>query len=133
MNFLKLFLIIPSKYVKIIVSTSTPMNDTFLILKNVGSGNNLLKLEPMQYEDGRILLNLLLDDANRTLQPEQRNEILTKFKQTGLPLYLELAFKESKRWKSYTLTPDLDSSISGIIRQKFNRLSDDSNHGKIYS
>jgi hypothetical protein len=48
-----------------------------------------------------------------------------------MPLYLKLAFEEARRWKSYTTDVELASTIPGIIRQLFDRLSSDSNHGEI--
>ena len=91
----------------------------------------IIKLEPMPLEEGQILLDRWLDDkkVKRTLQPRQRSEVLNKFRQNGMPLYLKLAFDEARRWKSYTEDIELGMDIPGIIRTLFARLSSDNNHG----
>jgi len=92
---------------------------------------DLVKLEPMSPEEGGRLLDLWLENAGRTLQPPQRDEVLGKFGQSGLPLYLKLAFEEARRWKSYTERVELSPDIPGIIGDLFARLSSDANHGRI--
>lgn len=101
------------------------------ILKNKIPEENLLKLYGLDKEQGENLLKLWLKDGKRTLQSKQLNEIIDKFHIEGLPLYLKLAFEEAKSWKSYTETSELESDIPGIIKQMFNRLSADSNHGSL--
>ncbi|MEK6409089.1 MAG: AAA family ATPase [Acidobacteriota bacterium] len=107
--------------------------------------SNLLKLEPMPRAEADELLEAWLTDADRTLQSPQKNEVLRKFdasarptgessgsrEQGGMPLYLKLAFEEARRWKSYSPIADLAGDIPGIIRQLFERLSLDANHGKV--
>jgi WD40 repeat protein len=106
---------------------------------------NLVKLEPMPSEEGSELLEVWLKEAGRTLQLPQRDEVLRKFaasgrpaevssdirEEGGMPLYLKLAFEEARRWKSYSPPVDLAGDIPGIIRQLFERLSLDANHGKV--
>jgi len=92
---------------------------------------DLVKLEPMSPEEGGRLLDLWLENAGRTLQPRQRDEVLGKFGQSGLPLYLKLAFEEARRWKSYTERVELSPDIPSIIGDLFARLSSDANHGRI--
>jgi hypothetical protein len=129
------------EHVRLVVSTLTGECKTALERK-VPSG--LVKLEPMPKEEADELLEAWLTEAGRTLQPPQRNEVLTRFalsamitdegggdekKQHGMPLYLKLAFEEARRWKSYTPAVELTPNIPGIIRQLFERLSSDANHG----
>jgi hypothetical protein len=92
---------------------------------------NIIELKPMSPEEGEKLLDIWLRSAGRTLQPNQRSEVLGKFQQCGLPLYLKLAFEEARQWKSYTNAIKLSPNIPGIIRAFFERLSSDANHGQV--
>jgi WD40 repeat protein len=101
------------------------------------SPGSLLELRPMSPEDGEQILNTWLADAHRTLQPVQRQDVLSNFGQCGLPLYLRLAFEEARRWKSYDGlptgaddTPGLSYSVEGILLDLFARLESPANHGK---
>jgi WD40 repeat protein len=97
---------------------------------------SLLELRPMSPEDGEQILDAWLSAARRTLQPIQRDDILRKFGQCGLPLYLRLAFEEARRWKSYDGlptgaddTPGLNDSVEGILLDLFARLESPAHHG----
>jgi hypothetical protein len=92
---------------------------------------NFIKLTPMSEADGQSLLKVWLGEAARTLQAPQMDEVMAKFRENGLPLYLKLAFEEARRWRSYSPAVHLDSDIQGIIRQLFARLSLDANHGPL--
>jgi hypothetical protein len=131
------------EHVCLIVSTLE--NECKTALERRLPAENLVKLEPMLSEEGAELLKVWLDDARRTLQPAQRDEVLTKFSACGLPLYLKLAFEEARRWKYYILPAGpaepgiapvptefrLAGDIPGLIRQLFDRLSSDANHGSM--
>ena len=107
--------------------------------------SGLVKLEPMPKGEADELLEAWLMEASRTLQSPQKDEVLDKFEASakpadkgsgaeeegGMPLYLKLAFEEARRWKSYSPEADLAGNIPGIIRQLFDRLSLDTNHGEI--
>lgn len=117
------------KHVRIVV---TCLPDTCLAtLRKKLPEKNLIALQPMSLEEGQRLLQLWFEDAGRTLQPRQYGDIMTKFKQCGLPLYLKLAFEEARRWRSFTRKIELSSDIPGIIRDLFKRLSSDTNHGHV--
>jgi len=90
---------------------------------------NILKIEPMSLEEGRILLDLWLQDAGRKLQPPQEKDVLGKFAECGLPLYLKLAFEQACQWKSYSSDTSLSAGAPGILRDLFKVLSSESNHG----
>jgi hypothetical protein len=129
------------EHVRLIVATLE--NECKAALDRKLPAANLAKLEPMLSEEGAELLNAWLEDAGRTLQDAQRDEVLTKFSACGLPLYLKLAFEEARRWKYYIAPPGpadagiappptgvrLAGDIPGLIRQLFERLSSDANHG----
>lgn len=89
------------------------------------------RLAPLARSDGAAALDAWLGDAGRALQPAQREEVLTRFAEDGLPLYLRFAFEEARRWKSYAPAEEttLRSGVAGIIAQLFERLSSPANHG----
>ena len=136
-------------HVRLVVSTAsgepgTPAHECKAALDRKLSPR-LVKLEPMPIKEADDLLEAWLAEAGRTLQQLQRDEVLGKFdlsarttdegseneEQGGMPLYLKLAFEEARRWKSYSPAVNLAADIPGIIRQLFDRLSLDVNHGKV--
>jgi len=125
--------------VKLVVSTISILPDgsqeeSYKILSTKLPEGTLLELKPMPPEEGEELLNLWFKNINRTLQKDQKEEILRNFKvgDNGKPLYLKLAFEEGRRWKSYTKEEEtkLSPDISGIIQDLFKRLSLEKNHGE---
>ena len=78
-------------------------------------GKNILELIPMPSEEGEKLLDLWLTNVKRILQPDQKKEVLEKFNQNGLPLYLKLSFEESRKWKSYAEQIKLSGAIKGLL------------------
>jgi WD40 repeat protein len=117
--------------VRLIASTLPDANLTFLQPRLPAT--DLIQLGPMSTPEGAALLDRWLEDAHRTLQDAQRTEVLSKFAVHGLPLYLRLAFEESRRWKSYTPVAEtnLNPDIPGIITDLFARLSLPANHGEV--
>jgi WD40 repeat protein len=95
--------------------------------------SRLVEVLPMKEEEGEVLLGKWLRRAGRTLNEPQRIEVLGKFRESRLPLFLKLAFEEARRWRSYTeIDKDtrLASDIPGIIRGNLlKRLSSEENHG----
>jgi hypothetical protein len=91
-----------------------------------------VELGPMSREEGQELMGQWLDDSRRTLQPDQRDEVLGKFeKSDGRPLYLKLAFEEARRWTSYDPQEVLEPTIPGIIQKNlFERLVAEEKHGE---
>ena len=100
-------------------------------LKKVLPGKNILELKPMPAEEGEQLLDLWLTNVQRILQPDQKKEVLEKFNQNGLPLYLKLSFEESRKWKSYDEQIKLSADIKGLLYDLYKRLSANENHGEI--
>ena len=92
---------------------------------------NRLEVQPMSVEDGKSILGKWFEDIRRRLQNKQEKHLLDKFKKCALPLYLKLAFEEAKLWKSYDDLPELSGDIPSILRDLFNRLSRESNHGQV--
>jgi hypothetical protein len=97
------------------------------------TADRLLELGPMMREEGDSLLELWLEDAQRTLRPHQRDAVLTAFAASkGNPLYLRLAFEEARRWISEQAPEQLAEGVIGIIGQNtFARLADEENHGEV--
>jgi hypothetical protein len=93
----------------------------------------VIALEPMPEAEAAELLDAWLAEAGRTLQKHQRGEVLRSYAAQGLPLYLRLAFEESRRWASFTPREEtvLADSIGGLIRDVLVRLSRSENHGQL--
>lgn len=118
------------RHVKIIVSL---YEDSQLpLISDMVNAPGALKIEPMSPKDGDMLLGRWLTDAGRRLTESQRAYVLEKFKNNGLPLYLRLAFEESRRWKSYFADDiKLSDDITGLIQDMLERLSAGTSHGKV--
>jgi tetratricopeptide (TPR) repeat protein len=114
--------------VKLIVS-SLPGECLTALQEKLPRGN-IHQIQPMSLADGETVLDLWLAEAERTLQPQQRQYVLRQFARSGLPLYLKLVFEEARHWKSYEPPPELRKDVPGMIRQLFERLSLASNHGE---
>ena len=93
-----------------------------------------VELGPMSRAEGGELLELWLDDAGRTLTPEQRVKVLDAFeaeRSDGRPLYLKLAFEEARLWPSYAPGEGLEPGLAGVIgKNLFDRLARKENHGE---
>jgi len=110
---------------------STLYEDSILaLLSRLVPESNLYKLPHMSKNEGNNLLDVWLKETGRTLQEEQRNEVLESFESNGLPLYLRLVFEEVRHWRSDSVRVRLTRDIPGTIRDLFRRLSDDINHGR---
>ena len=90
-------------------------------------------VKPLPVDDASRALDAWLTEASRTLQPEQREKLLANFLQSGLPLYLKLAFEEARLWRSFDPLGEcvLGEGLPGIIDRLFARLSEPANHGRI--
>lgn len=113
-----------------LVVTTRP-GDELAAIRNKLPEEGVLKLEPMPLAEGEELLEKWLTDARRTLQDHQRKEVLSEFEACGNPLYLRMAFEEARRWTSSYEEIDLKADVKGIIRDLYERLSDEGNHGEV--
>jgi tetratricopeptide (TPR) repeat protein len=91
-----------------------------------------LSLDSLALDEGGQLLHQWLTEDKRTLRDAQRQAVLEKFASCPLPLYLRLAFEESRRWASWEEAETLPVSISGLVRHLFNRLAQEANHGATF-
>lgn len=114
--------------VKIVVSTIH--GECYRALQAKLKRPSLVKLKPMSPGESEILFQSWLGKAQRSLQPIQWMEVISRFEKMGLPLYLRLVFEETRQWKSTELKK-LSPSINGMIRRLFNRLSRNANHGPV--
>ena len=115
--------------VKLVVS-ALPGHSLEMLRGRIPPGN-LIHISSMSVAEGELLLSHWLAETQRSLQAHQKEHVLASFTRSGLPLYLKLVFEEARRWKSYDPMPDLKADIPGMIRQLFERLAQESNHGKI--
>ncbi len=93
------------------------------------SYTEVFELNEMSEEDASELLKKWLGSIRRTLQDNQRNEVINKFTANGTPLYLRLAFEKAKNWRSYTTNTVLKEDIDGILGEYFDDLQ--KNHGEL--
>jgi WD40 repeat protein len=92
----------------------------------------LFEIRPVQQAFAAPLLDEWLREAGRSLQPAQRAEVLEKFSANGLPLYLRLAFEETRRWYSYTAKVTLKPDVLSLLRDNlFARLAGKAEHGEM--
>ena len=113
--------------VHIVVST-TP-GECLANLQRKLDEDHVVELEEMTVDEGALLLDKWLVDAQRALSDEQRATVLESFAGCPVPLYLRLAFEEARRWSSGAGAQPLAADTPGLIRQMFARLADPSNHG----
>jgi tetratricopeptide (TPR) repeat protein len=94
----------------------------------------------MPPDEGKAILLARLKNAepSRKLQDEQWDDIITKFKKHGMPLYLKVAFEEAKWWKSYDGLPEcmdgekgIPETTEGAIHNLLWRLEKANNHGEV--
>jgi NACHT domain- and WD repeat-containing protein len=116
-------------HARLVVSTAPA--DCWDVLQRKVPEAGRVELLPMPAAEGGRILDSWLLNADRTLRPAQRDEVLGKFATSGLPLYLKFAFEEARHWRSDADRVDLDPEVSGIIKHLFARLSQEAVHGKI--
>jgi hypothetical protein len=79
-------------------------------------GNHFnIALDLLPVEEATQILERWLSAIRRTLTPEQKKEVLTKFNKTKLPIFLKLAFEQAKKWNSFTSDFTLQEDVKGII------------------
>jgi WD40 repeat protein len=68
------------------------------------------------------ILNRWLTSTNRKLTDKQQYEIINKFNQNGLPIFLKLAYEKAKEWKSYDAEYAIQDDVSGILNDLMDSL-----------
>lgn len=89
----------------------------------------LLPLAPLEADHARQVLQHWLARRERALTPAQTDLVIDRFRETGLPIYLRLAFEQAVRWRSWE-EPALTPGIDGIISDYLAYLSRESKHGR---
>jgi hypothetical protein len=113
------------------VVVSTLPGDTLKALQAKRPEAEFVEVSPMRKESAQELLNTWLAAVDRGLRNTQKDTILDKFQDNGLPLYLKLAFEEARLWRS-SGKDELDNDIPGVIRHNlFSRLDNPENHGEV--
>lgn len=86
------------------------------------SRSALCEVGAMSAESGARLLGKWLAATHRTLQEEQRVEVVQAFAGNGSPLYLKLAFERLRTWPSYAGTPALGPDTDRMLHDYFDGL-----------
>jgi NACHT domain- and WD repeat-containing protein len=112
-------------------------DDAFEIARRIWP-NRLLEVGNLTINDGQTLLHAWLDSVGRTLQDEQRQDILEKFAHHGRPLFLKVAFEVAKHWPSWESLPNVVDAISGlsgstqeVVAGMLRRLEEPRHHGNL--
>ena len=84
-------------------------------LAKILSSTTIINLPSLPVQDAEKLLRKWLSAISRTITPDQQEQVLSKFVQTGLPIYLKLAFERARTYHSYTPIEKLPSDIAGIL------------------
>ncbi len=87
------------------------------VIKPQLGNHNQIGLPVLPVEEAANILERWLKSINRRLTTDQQEELLGKFRLTGLPFFLKLAFERAKKWASYTLAEEykLEPDVKGII------------------
>ena len=78
-----------------------------------------------------MLLRSWLTDAGRTLREPQIRAVLEGFAHSGLPLWLRLAFDQTRAWRSFDEPKSLPTSVQKLINARLDELSRPERHGPV--
>ena len=81
------------------------------------------------FVEGEALLNSWLDQAQRTLLPDQRDYVLQQYEQCPRPLFLKLMFERVIKWPSWAKSEPMVPTIQGAIEMYLSDL--ERKHGLI--
>ncbi len=121
------------------IITTTRPEDTFKAMQSKKSA--VIELGGLSRQEGEDLLSQWLTRAHRTLQHAQFQQVMDKFEcanapagieqSPGNPLYLKLAFEETRLWASYSPPEELAFGVKGIIEKNMiDRMKHEGNHGE---
>ncbi len=89
------------------------------ILESKLQDTKTFQLPILPANDAEQILERWLAVNKRKLTTDQSKEILDKFNENGLPIYLKLAFERSKHWHSYDKDTNVSTNVKGIINNFF--------------
>ena len=119
------------KFVVSVLAEEGEAGDCYDAASRTFPAEALVELGPLSAEHGDALLDAWLADANRTLQPPQRDEVVGRFAGCPYPLYLKVAFEEARLWKSWEAPPSLSGDVTGILDDLLDRLEHPEEHGAV--
>ena len=111
-----------------LVVTTRP-GEPLVALRRSLPEESVVELGDMTAEEGAEMLDALLENAARTLVPEQRRIVLAGFAGCPKPLYLKLAFEEARLWSSSSEPSALGADERSIIEALYDRLARE--HGEL--
>uniref|UniRef100_A0A8C8GNP9 AAA+ ATPase domain-containing protein n=1 Tax=Oncorhynchus tshawytscha TaxID=74940 RepID=A0A8C8GNP9_ONCTS len=117
--------------VHLVVSTADTGSPVLANLRRtVEVPGNFFEVEPLSCDQGRVIMNAYMREAQRSLTPEQCEVVLCSFQLSGNPLHLKLLLDMARRWASYTPVTDLalSSSAQEVMSQLLQALEE--RHGK---
>lgn len=123
--------------VKVVLSTLPDPYPCLESLRPRLDATRFTEVRPLSRDDGATALDGWLATSGRTLTDGQREEVLDRFGDCRLPIYLRLGFVEASRWRSYDGVPGyrghrgLSPDVHGLIRDMLERLGREVNHGKV--
>ena len=102
-------------------------------LLSTESEAKFIEVPAVPMSDADLILKAWQKQEGRSLTTEQEKIFYTAFEKCPYPLYLRLAFDESRRWKSYS-KPD-ETTLANGVREIINALFDrvERLHGKVRS
>ena len=95
---------------------------------------NFINLDVLSEAEARLLLfNRWLPRAGRKVNDDQRARVEQRLTSPACrqPIFLKLLFEEVQLWHSYDPATVLGESVSVLLRQLFDRLSLETNHGPL--
>jgi hypothetical protein len=92
-------------------------------LEGVLSRTYIEHLPVLPKKEAEDILKQWLASVNRILTDEQSSYVLDKFKRTGLPIYLKLAFENARDWHHYDREHPMKEDVPGIINDFFDQLN----------
>jgi WD40 repeat protein len=116
--------------VRIVVSVLADRPELAELL-NQAPEAQLLTLSSLDRIAGRAILSHQLGREGRTLSAEQERAVLDGFARYGLPLYLQVAAGEARRWRSFDPVAPLPDTTAGLLNAIFARLEQDGRHGPL--
>ncbi|XP_010151382.1 PREDICTED: NACHT and WD repeat domain-containing protein 1 [Eurypyga helias] len=116
----------------IIISISTAEPDILKALQHVvPEAEAYFEVEPLPCEEGEEMLEMLLASERRRLSPAQWAYFHQSFPRGGQALLFKLAFREARKWASYT--PPSELVIASTAQDAMHRLCErlEKSHGTL--
>jgi len=112
-------------------SAGQPWNE---LQKRQLPAENVINLDELSEAEAKTLFfDRWLHQAGRTVGREQRKMLEQRLTVPACrqPIYLKLLFEEARLWQSYDAPPRLGENVPALLKQLFDRLSLETNHGPL--